>query len=128
LLALTRLDTGGGFQRLYHSPWGKAQLEAPQITDVDYLLVNVSQAFYDEQKKALILALKPGPMATRETTFVIRNLDPNAVYTLVKDGRSVGSITRTGSSSEAGAAWRPDGGLAIATDLTHPHSFVLAAN
>jgi hypothetical protein len=128
LLALTRLDAGGGFQRLYHSPWGKEQLEAPQITDVDYLLVNVSQAFYDEQKKALILALKPGPMATRQTTFVIRNLDPNSVYTLVRDGHSLGSISRTGSSSESGATWRPDGGLAIATDLTHPHSFVLVAN
>lgn len=128
LLALTRLDTGGGFQRLYHSPWGKEQLEAPQITDVDYLLVNVSQAFFDNKKKALILTLKPGPLTTQRTSFVIRNLDPDAVYTLVKDGRSVGSISRTTALSESGAAWKPDGGLQITTDLTHAHSFVLVAN
>lgn len=128
LLALTRLDTGGGFQRVYHSPWGKAQLDAPQITDVDYLLVNVSQAFYDEKKKALILAIKPGPVATPRTTFVVHNLDPAAAYTLVKDGHAVGTISRKATASDSGAAWKPDGGLAITTDLTSAHSFVLVAN
>ena len=103
-------------------------MDAPQITDVDYLLVNVSQAFYDEKKKALILAIKPGPVATPRTTFVVRNLDPAAAYTLVKDGHAVGTISRKAVASDSGAAWNPDGGLAITTDLTSAHSFVLVAN
>ena len=35
LLALARLDKGSGFLKLYRTPWGEAELGAPQLTGVD---------------------------------------------------------------------------------------------
>jgi len=116
LLALARLDKGDAFRRLYSEPWGKAQLEAPHITDVDDLTTNVSQAFYDAKKRALIVTVKPGPIKVARTSFVVRNLDPGGKYRLFKDGSALDEL-------RAGA----DGTVAVSTSLEQPHSFVLVA-
>jgi hypothetical protein len=125
LLPLARLDKGGGFYRLYHEPWTQAELNAPQITDVDSLLVNVSQAFYDTKKRALIVTLKPGPVSAHEVSFVARGLKANATYTIVKDGHILGQVSRSHPTGVADVALREDATVAIKTSLDAPHSFVI---
>ena len=127
LLALARLDKGSGFQRLYREPWTKAQLEAPQVTDVDDLFVNVSQAFYDAKKRALIVTLKPGPVRTEKVNFTITGLSPNSTYDVVRDGQSLGQISRERSTAGEDVRWQPDGTVVISTNLADPHSFVVVA-
>lgn len=126
LLALARLDKGDGFLKLYRNPWGKAEFDAPQITEVDYVSTNVSQAYYDAKQDALIVTLKPGPVKVRKTRFAVANLDPNKSYVLVKDGVALGTISRvSGAKPVAGVTVRSDGKLTIETDLDADHSFVL---
>jgi hypothetical protein len=127
LLALARLDKGGGFQRLYREPWTKAQLDAPQITNVDDLLVNVSQAFYDSNKRALIVTLKPGPVPAQKVNFTIAGLTPNGTYRVVKDGQVLGKISRKSSTAGADVHWQPDDTVTVTTTFAEPHSFVVVA-
>jgi hypothetical protein len=127
LLALARLDKGGAFRRLYGEPWTPEQLGAPQVADVDALLTNVSQAYYDTKKRALIVTVKPGPVKAERTAFAVRNLDQTLAYAVVKDGRVLGRISRTSSRAGSDVSWQPDGTVAISTGLDGPHSFVFAA-
>lgn len=127
LLALMRLDKGHGFYRLYHEPWGQAELTAPQVTNVDYLVTNVSQAYYDAKKSALIVTVKPGPMKAKQTSFVVQNLDPVATYTVVKDGRIVGRVSPKSRQIGTAVVWRPDGDLTVNTEIDRAHSFVIVS-
>ncbi|HVW69015.1 MAG TPA: hypothetical protein VHB68_08565 [Steroidobacteraceae bacterium] len=126
LIALARLDQGSGFLKLYREPWGRAELDAPQITDVDDLAVNVSQAWYDPSKHALIVTLRPGPVKTSQTRFLVRQLDPQGAYRVVKDGGVVARL-KGGSPSSGDVAWESDGALSVRTDLERPHSFIVVA-
>jgi hypothetical protein len=128
LLALTRLDRGGDFLRLYQTPWTRAQLDAPQISAIDDLLVNVSQAYYDAQKRALIVTLKPGPIKAQSVSFVVSGLKSNTTYTVVKDGRVQGQISKRRADAGPGVAWQSDDMVSVSTTLDAPHSFVLVAN
>ncbi|HVW67588.1 MAG TPA: hypothetical protein VHB68_01380 [Steroidobacteraceae bacterium] len=119
LIALARLDKGGSFLRLYRKPWTKAELEAPEITDVDELSVNVSQAYYDAARKALIVTIEPGPVKAAQTSFVVRRLPPGSTYLVLEDGVVVKDTNRVQK--------RPDGTLAISTTLDKSHSFVIVA-
>jgi hypothetical protein len=125
LLALARLDTGSGFLRLYQHPWTRADLDAPQITDVDDLLVNVSQAWYDAGKRALIVTLKPGPVKAQRVSFTVRGLKPDMIYTVVKDGRVQGQISALHGSLGSSVVRRADGTVVVSTTLEEPHSFVV---
>jgi hypothetical protein len=128
LLALARLDQGSGFLKLYRTPWARAELDAPQLTDVDDMLVNVSQAFYDPAKRALIVTLKPGPVSAARVTFIVRNLEADARYTVVKDGHVVGQVSKLHPRAGDDIVWKPDGTVAVATTLVASHSFIFAAN
>ncbi|MEP7246651.1 MAG: hypothetical protein ABI885_23635 [Gammaproteobacteria bacterium] len=126
LLALARLDKGSAFRTLYTQPWTREQLDAPQITEVDYLLTNVYQAYYDPAKRALIVTVGPGPAKADRTQFVVRNLNPALAYTVVKDGRVLGRLSKGSPAAGADVMWRPDGTVSISTTLDATHSFVLA--
>jgi hypothetical protein len=128
LLALARLDKGSGFLNLYRAPWNRAELDAPQITDVDELLVNVSQAYYDADKHALVVTLKPGPVSARKVSFLVRNLQAGARYTIVKDGHLEGEISKLHPKAGDDVVWQPDGTVSVATTLDASHSFIFAAN
>lgn len=129
LLALARLDKGNGFLKLYQNPWAKAEIEAPQITEIDYASTNVSRAYYDAKRDALIVTIKPGPMRVQTTRFAVTNLDPGKSYVLVKDGTTLGTIVRTaGAKPVAGVTVRNDGKLQIESDLDRAHSFVLVGS
>ena len=128
LLPLARLDKGGQFLTLYKTPWTRAELDAPQIVDIDDLVVNVSQAYYDAHKRALIVTLKPGPVKTQNVSFAVTGLSASATYTVVKDGQVQGQIQKLRASAAPGIAWQPDGKVTVSTTLDVPHTFVLAAN
>ena len=81
-IPMARLNKGGGFYALYNHPWGEAEYKQPHISDIDALSTNVSQAFYDEAKDALIVTLEPGPIAARQIHFTVRQLDPAKSYTV----------------------------------------------
>ena len=114
LLPMARLDRGAGLQKIYTQPWGEAQHKQPYISDVDTLSAGVSQAFFDAKKDALIVTLIPGPIAAKQVSFVVRQLDPKKTYTVIQDGKSVGDLQR-----------RPDGTALISSAIEAPHTFVL---
>lgn len=125
LLPMARLDRGRGLQKLYTEPWGEVQHKQPYISDVDTLAAGVSQAFFDAKKDALIVTLMPGPIAAKDVSFVVRQLDPKKTYTVIKDGQSVGELN-TKHQPES-TIWRPDGTVLVSTSINAPHTFVLVA-
>jgi hypothetical protein len=128
LLALARLDDGGGFRRMYTQPWDKAHFDAPYITDVDELTTGVSQAWYDPAKRALIVTLVPGPAKSDDVGFVVRQLDAHRRYTVIEDGKVVDTLDAKSGARNPRFTWRDDGTVAVSTDLGTAHSFVIAEN
>jgi len=126
LLALARLDKGGGFLKLYREPWGEAELNAPQVCDIDDITTSVTQAWYDEEKDALIVTLKPGPVAARRVKFSVQALDKDKSWSVLKDGHL---LAQSGgkASAQGEVEWASDGGAQISTDLDQPHTFIIAA-
>jgi len=132
LLALARLDKGGGFLKMYREPWGDKQLKAPQVTHIDDVTTSVSQAWYDDKKDALIVTLKPGPVAARRVKFSVQALDPAKSYSVLKDGQLLGQAHgQAGDQAggpQDGVEWEGDGSAQISTDLEREHTFIIAAN
>lgn len=127
LLALARLDKGGGFLKLYREPWDEEQLGAPQITGIDDVTTNVSQAIYDTEKGALIVTLKPGPVPAKRVRFAVRNLDRSKSWRVLRDGRLLAEVDTRQQHASRDAQWRDDGALEIDTDLAGPHTFIVAS-
>lgn len=127
LIALARLDKGDGFLELYRTPWGEAQLRAPQVTGVDYLTTNVSQAYYDSKKDALIVTLEPGPVKASRVQFNVVNLDRRQRYRVMKDGKLMAELSTSAATRTSNLAVDGAGVLTIDTSLDSPHSFVILA-
>jgi len=131
LIPMARLNQGGGFYRLYNEPWGEEQYRQPYISNVDALHTNVSQAFYDKSKDALILTLEPGPITAQQVQFTVRQLDPTKTYTVVRNSKVLGQLNRktAGNDSADGAmTWRDDGTALITTGIVKPQTFIFSAN
>jgi hypothetical protein len=116
LLALARLDTGSSLADMYRNPWNDAEIGSPTITNVDDLMVSVVQAFYDSQRNALIVTLKPGPAHGERTHFTISGLKAATRYEILRDGTRSGEMT-------AGH----DGTVEISTQIDRPHSLIVVA-
>jgi hypothetical protein len=130
-IPMARLNNGDGFYKLYNEPWGEEQYRQPYISDVDSLSTNVSQAFFDQPKDALIVTLEPGPIAARQVQFTVRQLDPTKAYTVTRNGKVVGQLDRrTGGNDHDGGSmkWRADGTVLVTTDLGRAQTIVLSAN
>ena len=125
LLPMARLNHGQALRNLYAETWDPERYKQPFISNVDTLSAGVSQAFYDAKKNALIVTLLPGPISTKDTSFVVRQLDPHRRYDVVKDGKSLGQLD-TKHQPES-ITWRDDGTVLISTNIAEPHSFVLVA-
>ena len=123
LIPMARLDRGQGLRKLYSETWDPARYKQPFISDVDTLAAGVSQAFFDPKKGALIVTLLPGPIATKDTSFVVRQLDPTKSYQMIKDGKPLGELSAT--HQPASTTWRDDGTVLISTSIAAPHTFVL---
>lgn len=130
LIPLARINKGGGFHKLYNELWGEEQYRQPYISDVDRLSTNVSQAFYDKNKDALIVTLSAGPIAARQVQFTVRQLDPGKVYTVTRNGKVLGRLDRkTGRDARKNAslAWREDDTVLITTEIATEQTFVISA-
>jgi len=129
-IPMARLNTGGGFYKLYNEPWGEEQYRQPYISDVDALSVNVSQAFYDKANDALIVTLEPGPIAVKQVQFTVRQLDPTRTYTVTENRKVLGHLNSKTRGEDSGASitWRGDGTVLITTMLPDAQTFVIAAD
>lgn len=129
LIAMARLNKGGGFYKLYNEPWGEAQYRQPYISDVDTLSTDVSQAFYDDKKQALIVTLSPGPIAAKQVQFTVRQLDPSKVYTVTKNGKAAVRLERKagGDAKNAPMIWREDNTVVVTTGIATEQTFVFSA-
>ena len=123
LIPMARLNRGQGLRKLYTETLDPERYKQPFISDVDTLTAGVSQAFFDPKKNALIVTLLPGPIATKDTSFVVRQLDPTKSYQVIKDGKPVGELSA--KRQPASTTWRDDGTVLISTSITAAHTFVL---
>lgn len=122
-LAMARLNKGDGFRKLYQDAWTNADRAAPEIAGVDAVTTSVSQAWWDADKKALIVTLQPGPVKAQQTHFNVVRLDPDKRYDVIVDGKSIGTLTRGGSLAKGTIRW--DGAdLSVSTPLAARRSFV----
>jgi len=129
-IPMARLNKGGGFYNLYNRPWGDEQYRQPFISDVDTLHVDVSQAFYDKSKDALIVTLEPGPIAAKQVQFTVRQLDPAKTYAVTRNGKMVGRLDRKAGGKDRGdgsMTWRDDGTVLITTSIGGAQTFIIAA-
>ena len=122
-LTMARLNKGDGFFNIYNQPWGDEQYRQPYISNVDALYVNVSQAYYDKRKDALIVTLEPGPIKGKRADFVIRQLDQKRTYAVFEDGHSLGELNSKHQPNSM--VWNKDGTIKVSTDLDASHTFVL---
>jgi len=131
LIAMAGLNKGGGFYNLYNQAWGEEQYRQPYISDVDALSTNVSQAFYDKRKDALLVTLEPGPIAAKKVQFTVRQLDPTKIYTVTKNSKVVGRLDRKAQGNDEGHGsmkWREDGTVLVTTTIGNPQTFVFSAS
>lgn len=122
-LTLGRLNQGDGFRKLFAQPWTDAERKAPEIVGIDAITTNVSQAWWDASKKALIVTLRPGPVKAQQTSFSVLRLDPSQRYRVIIDGKTVGTISPGGTLAKGGITWVGDT-LSVSTSFTSQHSFV----
>lgn len=131
LLAVTRADVKDGLWALHSRPWGQDHFAKPYVSSVDYPKALVKQAFYDPDKDCLIVTLLPGTEDTRTTSFVVNNLDQSKVYSITKDGKTLGSLQKGVLHPDTGVKsleWKADGTLKISTDLVRPCTFLVLAD
>jgi hypothetical protein len=76
------------WHRLFNQPNLK-KFQEPTLTDVDFPLVRVRQAYYDPTLRTLNVALctVDATALGQETTFQITNLAPSARYRVLMDGQ-----------------------------------------
>ena len=92
---------------------------------------NVSQAFYDKPKDALIVTLEPGPIAAKQVQFTVRQLDPTKTYTVTRNKKVLGRLDRRAGGHDDGngsMTRREDGTVLITTGIASAQTFVFSAN
>ncbi len=130
-IPMARLNKGGAFYKLYNQPWGEEQYRQPYISNVDALSTNVSQAFYDKTKDALIVTLEPGPIAEKQVQFTVRQLEPTKTYSVTKNDKVLGHLDRRSGGNADGSGsmtWREDGSLLVTTEIAKAQTFIISAS
>jgi hypothetical protein len=97
LLGSGHVWSENAYRNIYDKPWGKTELEAPEVQSVDYPNVLVSQAYHDPRRDALHVTILPHgivPSSQRpkalETSFRVVRLDPRKRYVVLRDGQATG--------------------------------------
>lgn len=132
LLGFARINVKNGLWQLYNQPWHASHFANPFLSAVAYPQVLVTQAYYDQTKKALIITLVPGVETSSKTTFHINQLDPRKTHTLTKNGRQVGRLHNghfQSAEEEDGTSirWQAETGmLVIETAIETSQTFVIA--
>ncbi|WP_374469654.1 hypothetical protein [Phenylobacterium sp.] len=121
LLAFARLNPGEGLWRLNNDLASTYVVDGPEVVGVDYPKVLVSQAYFDQARGVLAVAVKPGTEYRGEVSFRVRNLPRSGVYAVLLDGEPVATVkgrridvTRPGAIS---AAWAQASQLSLAFQL-----------
>ncbi len=126
-LTLGRLNEGDGVRKLiFEDAWTDAERSAPEIVGIDAATTNVSQAWWDADKGALIVTLQPGPVKIKRTNFSVIRLDQSARYSVIIDGKQLGAIARGGKLTPRKGVeirWQEDK-LSVNAPLTAKRSFV----
>ena len=130
LFAYARLNPGDGMWKLYNEPWGDEHYSSPYISDVQYPEAQVTQAWFDQSKGALILGISPGTDFPGKTSFYINNLDKNGNYEIVHNGKTVGKLKggkykARRRSSKMKLDWEDDNQVRIELGLDKSHSIVI---
>ena len=126
LIGFSRINPADGLWHIYNRPFESSHFASPHITDVDYLEASVTQAVFDSKKDALIVTLVPGPVASSNVSFTVRQLESAKTYELIKDGKSLGNISAE-SQLPSGIRWQENGSLLITTALREQSSFIIKA-
>ena len=126
LVGFARINPKDGLWEIYNRPWEKSHFAEPFISDVDYLQASVTRAVFDNKKDALVVTLAPGPVESTEVSFTVHQLATTKTYELIKDGESLGNISKN-EPLPPGTLWRDDGTLLITTALREQHSFIIQA-
>lgn len=129
LLALARINVKDGLLRIFSNPWTAEHFKQPFLADVQYPQVYVSRAVYDEQKRALVATLKPGPgnSPLKRTSFVIGNLLPGDSFNVWVNGNLIGNLIAgavTSNNPIASLTW-VDGKLRIDADIERPINVIV---
>ncbi len=130
LFAYARLNPGDGMWKLYNEPWGEEHYSSPYISGVQYPEVQVTQAWYDSNKGALVLGIMPGTDFPGKTSFYVNNLDKNGNYEIVHNGKTIGELkgdkykTRR-RSSKVKLDWEDDKRVKVELGLDKSHSIVI---
>lgn len=88
LLGFARLNPGQGIWNLYNktTPTSFAHSGDPEVVDVRYPEVQITQAFYDKAERKLAVTMVPGTDYQGRISFGVRNLSPKSRYVVTVDG------------------------------------------
>lgn len=88
LLNFARLNPGNGIWNLYNniSATSFSRSGDPEVVDIRYPEVQVTQAYYDKQKRRLAVAMVPGTDYQGQVSFGIRYLSGDGRYVVMVDG------------------------------------------
>ncbi len=119
LLAFARLNPGEGLWNLNNNLASTYVAKGPQIVGVDYPNVLVRQAFFDQARGVLAVAVTPGTDYRGSVAFNVRNL-PRGAYTVLLDGQPMATISgrQVKTIGQALAvSWMKNGDLNLAFSL-----------
>ena len=102
LLGAARLCPQNGFWEMYNNPWNDKELHQPQLCDISYPNVLVSEAFFDQDRAALVLTLQPGDKPTSAEAFSVHGLGLSQRHRIEIDDRPALEIGPDEPSVEAG--------------------------
>lgn len=78
-----------------------AKFRQPTLHGIDFARLSVTQAFYDEARRALVVSVTPATrQATGETRFRVGALDAGAAYSVNVDGRPHRGVARVEDALE----------------------------
>ncbi len=95
LLAFARLNPGDGLWNLYNQLAASYVREAgPELVNVRYPEVLVTQAYFDSKQGRLAIALQPGTGYRGSTKFNVANLRADASYAITIDGSKAATLKK----------------------------------
>ena len=130
LAAVAELDVKNGIWALHNEPWKEDHFTKPFISNVEFPRAIVRQAYYDSNKDALVITLLPGTKDKGSTSFLVNQLDKSKVYSVHKDGQSIGQLKKGAVQAKKGdkaLEIKGEGILSISTDLSKAHTFIVQA-
>ncbi len=88
LLSFARLNPGLGIWNLYNQTTlaSFAHSGDPEVVDVRYPKVQITQAYYDKRERRLAVSMVPGTDDQGRISFGIRNLSSRSRYVVTMDG------------------------------------------